>query len=248
MIYYVLVKALSVSRHSRSFILVYAKPVNSVFRALWLATQARDIHWTCSLNTMDARARNHLSSRHLTRQNSFFVAAYSLVSYILKLEIRILQIFPRPGVQRAYSKGVLLFRNFTFNACSFLLVSSLKTNFAGFPDLFLQPDHFDHDVWRVAVLIRVGLLYQSFSPLLLKMELSLALVRFLCFLLHFIHSGTVRKFYSQKFSLTSNSLHEHMYMRTTRWSFSTSQGEPNNYSPQCRWKAVDIYWASKTLT
>ena len=34
MIYYVLVKALSVSRHSRSFILVYAKPVNSVFRAL----------------------------------------------------------------------------------------------------------------------------------------------------------------------------------------------------------------------
>ena len=39
-------------------------------------------------NTMDARASNHLSSRVLTREYSFFIASYSLVWYIL------IQLFP----------------------------------------------------------------------------------------------------------------------------------------------------------
>ena len=54
--------------------------MNSYFRALSLATQARD---SGLQNTMKARASNHLSSRVLTRYNSFFIAGYSLVWYIL---------------------------------------------------------------------------------------------------------------------------------------------------------------------
>ena len=39
--------------------LVYTKPVNIHFRALWLATQAQDIHWISIglQNTMDARRK-----------------------------------------------------------------------------------------------------------------------------------------------------------------------------------------------
>ena len=62
------------------YYVVYFKPVNSYFRALSLATQARD---SGLQSTMKARASNHLSSRVLTRYNLFVIAGYSLVWYIL---------------------------------------------------------------------------------------------------------------------------------------------------------------------
>ena len=67
------------------------------------------------------------------------------------------------------------------------------------PGLFLQPHDYTHDVFAlhggVAAFVGVALLSKRqvlliLFRLLLKTALSLALVRFWCFLVHSIHSGT----------------------------------------------------------
>ena len=95
------------------------------------------------------------------------------------------------------------FRNLTFKPCSFLLTSSLNMKLLAFLTCFSTPKCCSQCLQSCSLRSHWSFVSQSFFLLLLKTELSLTLVIFLCFLVHFIHSGMVRKFYLQKFSLTS---------------------------------------------
>ena len=67
------------------FISIYTKPVNSVFHTFWLATQARDIlHYPLVYKTQWRRTRViTFPAEFWPDENSFFIAGYSLVWYIL---------------------------------------------------------------------------------------------------------------------------------------------------------------------